>query len=134
MKGDQPTSINIVGENHIGKSSLLHYFVRILEQRVLQNTSRYAVIYLPLRGVDCQTETIIPQVLEVGVQYFRELWRSLAESDRSLLRRIIHGEIPTPQDKGVVRKLTRKEILTQKGNAFQVPLVQKYIEQLLEEE
>ncbi|MEH2084968.1 MAG: hypothetical protein V7K89_34850 [Nostoc sp.] len=79
-------------------------------------------------------EEIIPQVLEVGVQYFRELWTSLADSDRSLLRRIIHGETPTQQDKGVVRKLTRKEMLTQEGNAFQVPLVQKYIEQLLEEE
>ncbi|WP_448269470.1 AAA family ATPase [Nostoc sp. DSM 114159] len=79
-------------------------------------------------------QKVIPVVLERGDQYFRELWRSLTDSDRSLLRRIIHGETPTPQDKGVVRKLTRKEILTQEGNAFQVPLVQKYIEQLLEEE
>ncbi|MGF1934595.1 MAG: AAA family ATPase [Nostoc sp. ChiQUE02] len=77
---------------------------------------------------------VIPVVLERGDQYFRELWKSLTDSDRSLLRRIIHGETPTPQDKGVIRKLTRKEILTQEGNAFQVPLVQKYIEQLLEEE
>ncbi|MEH1965524.1 nSTAND1 domain-containing NTPase [Nostoc sp.] len=77
---------------------------------------------------------VIPVVLERGDPYFRELWTSLAESDRSLLRRIIHGETPTPQDKGVIRKLTRKEILTPEGNAFQVPLVQKYIEQLLEEE
>ncbi|MDZ8090757.1 MAG: ATP-binding protein [Nostoc sp. DedQUE05] len=77
---------------------------------------------------------VIPVVLERGDQYFRELWTSLTDSDRSLLRRIIHGETPTQQDKGVIRKLTRKEILTQEGNAFQVPLVQKYIEQLLEEE
>ncbi|PHJ59831.1 ATPase AAA [Nostoc linckia z18] len=56
MKGDQPTSINIVGDKHIGKSSLLYYFLRTWEQRVLQNTSRYVVIYLALRGVDCQTE------------------------------------------------------------------------------
>ncbi|MEA5624356.1 hypothetical protein [Nostoc sp. UHCC 0251] len=75
---------------------------------------------------------VISVVLERGDQYFRELWKSLTDSDRSLLRRIIYGETPTPQDKGVVRKLTRKEILTQEGNAFQVPLVQKYIEQLLE--
>ncbi|MBD2650052.1 hypothetical protein [Nostoc linckia] len=54
--------------------------------------------------------------------------------DRSLLCWIIHGETSTQQDKGVIRKLTRKEILTPEGNAFQVPLVQKYIEQLLEEE
>ncbi|MBN3884859.1 MAG: AAA family ATPase [Nostoc sp.] len=77
---------------------------------------------------------IIPVVLERGAPYFQELWRSLADSDSSLLRRIIHGETPTQQDKGVIRKLTRKEILTPEGNAFQVPLVQKYIEQLLEEE
>ncbi|MHC5851236.1 ATP-binding protein [Nostoc sp.] len=77
---------------------------------------------------------VIPVVLERGEYYFRELWTSLAESDRSLLRRIIHGETPMQQDKGVIRKLTRKEILTPEGNAFQVPLVQKYIEQLLEEE
>ncbi|NEU80933.1 ATP-binding protein [Nostoc sp. UIC 10630] len=77
---------------------------------------------------------VIPVVLERGDQYFRELWKSLADSDRSLLRRIIYGETPTQQDKGVIRKLTRKEILTPEGNAFQVPLVQKYIEQLLEEE
>ncbi|QLE42354.1 AAA family ATPase [Nostoc sp. C052] len=79
-------------------------------------------------------QEVIPVVLERGDQYFRELWKSLTDSDRSLLRRIIYGETPTQQDKGVIRKLTRKEILTQEGNAFQVPLVQKYIEQLLEEE
>ncbi|MBD2613716.1 AAA family ATPase [Nostoc punctiforme FACHB-252] len=79
-------------------------------------------------------EEIIPQVLEVGVQYFRELWRSLAENDRNLLRRLIQGETPTPQDKGVVRKLVRKEILTVEGDAFQVPLVRRYVEQVLEEE
>nr|WP_230967014.1 hypothetical protein [Nostoc sp. NZL] len=79
--------------------------------------------------------------MERGDQYFQELWTSLTDSDvynglrlRNLLRRLIHGETPTQQDKGVVRKLTRKEILTPEGNAFQVPLVQKYIEQLLEEE
>jgi uncharacterized protein len=79
-------------------------------------------------------QTIIPTVLERGDQYFRELWTSLADSDRNLLRRVIQGETPTQQDKGVVRKLARKEILTQEGNAFQVPLVQRFVEQLLEDE
>ncbi|AFY44282.1 AAA family ATPase [Nostoc sp. PCC 7107] len=79
-------------------------------------------------------QEIIPIVLERGDQYFREIWNNLTENDRNLLQRIIQGETPTPQDKGTVRRLTRKEILTQEGNAFQVPLVQKYIEQLLEEE
>ncbi|MBD2301627.1 AAA family ATPase [Nostoc sp. FACHB-190] len=79
-------------------------------------------------------QEIIPIVLERGTSYFREIWNNLTENDRNLLQRIIQDETPTPQDKGTVRRLTRKEILTQEGNAFQVPLVQKYIEQLLEEE
>ncbi|MBD2598628.1 AAA family ATPase [Nostoc spongiaeforme FACHB-130] len=79
-------------------------------------------------------QEIIPIVLERGDQYFREIWNNLTENDRNLLQRIIQGQTPTPQDKGTVRRLTRKEILTQEGNAFQVPLVQIFIEQLLEEE
>ena len=66
MKGDQPTSINIVGEKHIGKSSLLHYFVLTWEQRVL-NSSSYVVIYLALRGVDCQTETGFYEAVAEGL-------------------------------------------------------------------
>ncbi|AFZ22753.1 hypothetical protein Cylst_0403 [Cylindrospermum stagnale PCC 7417] len=77
---------------------------------------------------------IIPQVLERGDQYFRELWKSLAVSDRNFLKRLIYGETPTQQDKGVVKRLVRKEILNPEANAFQVPLVQKFVELLLEEE
>ncbi|MEH2046181.1 AAA family ATPase [Nostoc sp.] len=67
MKGDQPTSINIVGEKHIGKSSLLHYFVLTWQQRVLNNSSSYVVIYLALRGVDCQTETGFYEAVAEGL-------------------------------------------------------------------
>ncbi|MBU7584107.1 MAG: AAA-like domain-containing protein, partial [Nostoc sp. TH1S01] len=56
MGGAQPTSINIVGEKRIGKSSLLYHFFLTWEQRV-QNPSRYVVIYLSLRQANCQTET-----------------------------------------------------------------------------
>jgi len=81
-------------------------------------------------------ETVIPTVLERGGRYFDELWRSLTESDRNLLRRLIQGETPIPQDKAVLRKLERKEILekTESGYSFQVPLVQNYVEQVVEEE
>jgi hypothetical protein len=60
----------------------------------------------------------------------------LADRDRNLLQRLIQGETPTAQDKVVLRKLERKEILqkTESGYRFQVPLVQKYIEQVIEEE
>ncbi len=104
--------------------------VESLNRDIRRNTREADTVKATVQDV----KKIIPVVLERGDQYFQELWTSLAESDRSLLRRIIHGETPTQQDKGVVRKLTRKEILTPEGNAFQVPLVQKYIEQLLEEE
>ncbi len=60
----------------------------------------------------------------------------MADSDRTLLRRLVQEETPTTQDKAVLRKLERKEILekTEFRYSFQVPLVQKYIEQVVEEE
>jgi uncharacterized protein len=56
MSGVQPTSINVVGEKRIGKSSLLYHFFLTWEQRV-QEPSRYVVIYLSLQSVQCQHET-----------------------------------------------------------------------------
>jgi hypothetical protein len=81
-------------------------------------------------------ETVIPTVLERGGEYFRELWKSLSDRDRNLLRRLVKGETPAAQDKAVLRKLERKEILekTESGYRFQVPLVREYVEQVLEEE
>jgi hypothetical protein len=81
-------------------------------------------------------ETVIPTVLERGGEYFRELWKSLTDSDRNLLRHLVQGETPAAQDKAVLRKLERKEILEKTASSyrFQVPLVQKYIEQVVEEE
>lgn len=55
MTGVQPTSINIVGDKRIGKSSLLYYFFLTWQQRV-QNPNRYLVIYRSLRNANCQTE------------------------------------------------------------------------------
>ncbi len=79
---------------------------------------------------------VIPTVLERGGEYFRELWKSLSDRDRNLLRRLVQGETLTAQDKAVLRKLERKEILekTESRYRFQVPLVQKYVEQVIEEE
>lgn len=64
MSGSQPTSVNIVGERRIGKSSLLYHFFQTWQQRVhptkLQN---YAVIYLSLQGAACgQEETLYTAV------------------------------------------------------------------------
>ncbi|MEL6163932.1 MAG: ATP-binding protein [Cyanobacteria bacterium J06628_3] len=42
MGGSQPTSLNIVGEHQIGKSSLLYYFFLTWEQLVSQGTLKPA--------------------------------------------------------------------------------------------
>ncbi|WP_232435756.1 AAA-like domain-containing protein [Rivularia sp. PCC 7116] len=55
MRGPQPTSVNIVGEHQIGKSSLLYYFFLTWEQRVSQ-PDNYVVIYISLQKAHCQTE------------------------------------------------------------------------------
>ncbi len=55
MSGVQPTSVNVVGERRIGKSSLLYYFFQTWEQLV-PNPSHYVVIYLSLQSVSCQRE------------------------------------------------------------------------------
>jgi hypothetical protein len=55
---------------------------------------------------------------------------------RNLLRRLVQGGTPTVEDKTVLRKLERKEILqkTESSYRFQLPLVQNYVEQVVEEE
>jgi hypothetical protein len=55
MSGVQPTSVNVVGDKRIGKSSLLYHFSQTWEQRVLE-PSRYVVIYLSLQDADCHIE------------------------------------------------------------------------------
>jgi len=106
--------------------------VELLNRDIRENRRDASTAKATARDV----ETVIPTVLERGGEYFRELWKSLTESDRNLLRRLIQGETPIPQDKAVLRKLERKEILekTESGYSFQVPLVQNYVEEVVEEE
>jgi AAA+ ATPase superfamily predicted ATPase len=108
---------------------LCYELVEFLNQEIRANRQGSDTIQARAEDV----ENIIPVVLERGEQYFRELWLGLKDSDRRLLWRILQGETPTPQDRGAITKLARKEILNPEGNAFQVPLVQRFIEQLLEE-
>lgn len=65
MQGAQPTSINIVGDKRIGKSSLLYHFFLTWQQRV-QNPQRYVVIYLSLRKANCQIEAGLYQEIAKG--------------------------------------------------------------------
>ncbi|MFP4102819.1 ATP-binding protein [Coleofasciculus sp.] len=66
MVNDQPTSINIVGEPRIGKSSLLYHFFQTYEQRVQgagKNPDNYVVVYLSLQGASCRQETSFYQAV-----------------------------------------------------------------------
>ena len=55
MSGVQPTSVNIVGEPQIGKSSLLYYFSLVWSESV-REPSKYVVIYVSLKKASCQKE------------------------------------------------------------------------------
>lgn len=55
MTGSQPTSVNLVGEHKIGKSSLLWRFYKLRNQSKYDN-SRFAVIYLSFQDASCQRE------------------------------------------------------------------------------
>ncbi|MGF1513144.1 MAG: AAA-like domain-containing protein [Elainellaceae cyanobacterium] len=55
MTGAQPTSVNVVGDRRIGKSSLLYHFCQTYGERV-NDRDRYAVVYLDLQSEDCTTE------------------------------------------------------------------------------
>ena len=81
-------------------------------------------------------EIVVPKVLERGIHYFRELWTNLTEGERKLLVFIAQGKVYNTNNSKVALKLIQKEILQRKnaGYCFQVPLVQKYIEKLIEEE
>jgi hypothetical protein len=55
MDGAQPTSVNVVGERRIGKSSLLYHFFQTWEQRI-DHSSRFVVVYLDLQAKTPPTE------------------------------------------------------------------------------
>lgn len=80
MSGVQPTSINLVGEKRIGKSSLLYHFFQTWEQRV-SDPSRYVVIYLSLQNVQCHRETDFYQAVARQLLHFPRVANNPALSD-----------------------------------------------------
>lgn len=81
-------------------------------------------------------QTCIPIAIETGGMYFRELWTSLSEPEQDFLESLITEETPHPQNKSTVRRLIRKEILEKREDCyrFQVPLVERFITQVVTEE
>lgn len=84
-------------------------------------------------------EKSIDKVLEGGYQYFQELWNTLRPEEQNLLLRLVNNQSLSSSDNKLVRRLIRKDILEPTGEcpnnllyenvSFQVPLVQKFIEQ-----
>ncbi|ARV63352.1 AAA family ATPase [Nostocales cyanobacterium HT-58-2] len=80
MSGVQPTSVNVVGDKRIGKSSLLYHFFQTWEQRVA-DSSRYVVIYLSLQNVQCHRETDFYQAIAQKLLSFPRVATNPALSD-----------------------------------------------------
>ena len=66
MTGLQPTSINIIGERRIGKSSLLYHYFQTWEQRVAQ-ANRCVVIYLSLQDAKCHSKQSFYRAVAKGL-------------------------------------------------------------------
>ncbi|MEP0856125.1 hypothetical protein [Trichocoleus sp. DQ-U1] len=66
-------------------------------------------------------------MLERGGKYFRELWKSLKDSDRNLLQPLVGKEAIAQRDTMILQT-------TEDGYGFQVPLVEKFIKRVVMEE
>ncbi len=62
----QPTSLNVVGDKRIGKSSLLQHFCQTYEQRIESRgdePNKYLAVYLDLQQVNCQRKSSFYKVV-----------------------------------------------------------------------
>ncbi|MCI5126157.1 MAG: ATP-binding protein [Candidatus Electrothrix sp. AR5] len=88
MGGAQPTSVNVVGERRIGKSSLLSHFFQTWEQRV-NTPTRFVVVYLDLQVKTPPSESAFYQALgrvlvkQPAVQRIESLRKNLLAPPRS---------------------------------------------------
>lgn len=62
MDKTQATSVNVIGERRIGKSSLLYHFFQTWSQRVRQ-PERFVVVYLSLQEARCKNEIDLYQAI-----------------------------------------------------------------------
>jgi uncharacterized protein len=66
MAGDQPTSVNVFGDHHIGKSSLLCHVAQTYEDKVIRygkQPESYVVIELSLQAADCRNQVAFYQAV-----------------------------------------------------------------------
>ena len=90
----QPTSINVVGRDRIGKSSLLFRFYQTYEQKVEsrgQNPQNYLAIYLSLQQGNCQEKENFYKFVLEGLE-------KVLNKRRDLLQRLRRLFQPSQQD------------------------------------
>lgn len=90
-----------------------------------------------LKATVQDVDAIIPAVLERAGSYFSSLMRTLLPRHHRLLARLAQGQPPVAQDKAASLQLERISILKHTaaaGYSFQVPLLQKYIECVMEDD
>lgn len=138
----QPESVDAIIQLTCCQPYLVQLFcyelVELLNRDIRENSQKVDTVKANIQDI----QKVIPLVLERGSPYFRELWTSLDDSDgrstvggeRNLLKRLIEGETFTQQDERVKQRLVRKQILNSEGDGFKVPLVQKFVEKLLNED
>ncbi len=89
MSEAQPISVSIVGPARIGKSSLLYQFSQVWDTLV-QNPQSYAVVYLPLAELPCQTEA----------QFFRAIAEALLAKPQVSRNRALSEPLKSFMDRG----------------------------------
>ena len=118
------------------------FLVQLLCYALVEELNRKAAGADPraTKATAADVEAIVPKALETGGMYFRELWRgTLGPQERQAIARLLRGEPATPEDSSAWRKLEQKEVLEieatgvseappTEARSFQVPLVQRYIE------
>lgn len=87
MNGVQPTSVNVVGERRIGKSSLLHAFTLLWDQYLPPEMRRreYVVVYLDLQEISPSSQARYYQAVLKALRE-RPLWSRFPD-----LREALHA-------------------------------------------
>jgi uncharacterized protein len=107
MTGDQPRSINIVGDRHIGKSSLLWHICNTYEARISAcegQPQKFVVVYLSLKAVEQWGAERFYQEI---VQCLRERVRDRHELSGAL----VHGNVGYAEFRLALNKWKQQRVL-----------------------
>ena len=109
MTAAQPTSINFVSKDHIGKSSLLYHFCQTYEERVRRagkNPQNYVVVYLSLQQADCREEASFYQAVAKGL-----LQRPVVQANPALVTPLNGGSLDRQGFSDAIKAWQRAKVL-----------------------